>query len=305
MTWFRVDDQLHTHRKACRAGAEAMGLWVMCGSYASSPACQGDGVLYDDEVERKAREIGIRRWQEVAERLVTVGLWDRVAGGYRFHDWDHYREGGDAILARRRAKDRERKWRERNGGADNGEAPSEVRPPVSADIPGTQTENSPHPPRASSLPDPSRPDQSKENPQPPPGAVSDRSADRLAADVDAVFVAWQADHMPKAKKTKDRVAKIRARLAEGYTVEQLVRASKGVLRSAWHMGSNNDGVQYRDAVTVFRSAAHVDKFLALMPEPVEPSAAREEPAPELPPEARQRNLADLASTLSAVTGAVQ
>ncbi len=160
MSWFRVDDNLHAHRKARRAGAEAMGLWVACGSYASSPAGGGTGELDSDDVAYVASGLGIRAWKKVAARLVEVGLWEATATGIRFHDWADYRPAGDAELERRRSKDAERKRKAR----------LEASADASADIPQT-------PPRTSAdarphLPVPSRPVPERE--EPPPSDVTSR-----------------------------------------------------------------------------------------------------------------------------------
>ena len=33
MPWFKVDDQFYGHKKRVKAGMEAVGLWVTCGSW--------------------------------------------------------------------------------------------------------------------------------------------------------------------------------------------------------------------------------------------------------------------------------
>lgn len=147
MSWFRVDDNLHAHRKARRAGAEAMGLWVMCGSYASSLASDGAGILEPDEVEAVALTLGMKSWKRAAEKLVDVGLWHYEGRGYIFHDWDHYREGNsEAALERRREKDAERKRVLRASAKQK-----DMSADMSADSPQTKTDKRPH------LPVPSRP----------------------------------------------------------------------------------------------------------------------------------------------------
>lgn len=112
MSWFRVDDTLHAHRKLAKAGAEAMGLWVACGSFAASAASRQDGSLDADEVQGRALLLGIRDWKKTAARLVAAGLWDIDGDLYRFHDWCHY-ESAEGALEARRAKDAERARRAR------------------------------------------------------------------------------------------------------------------------------------------------------------------------------------------------
>jgi hypothetical protein len=50
MPYFPVDDKLHSHRKAIRAGVAAMGLWVLAGSWASDHGT--DGFVPDYVAER-------------------------------------------------------------------------------------------------------------------------------------------------------------------------------------------------------------------------------------------------------------
>lgn len=161
MSWFRVCDNLHAHRKARRAGAESMGLWVMCGSHASSQAAAGSGAMYLDEIESIALTLGLKGWRKAMDRLVDVGLWDRTEDGIVFHDWAEYREGGDAELARRRAKDAKRK-REKYSPRRNGDE----SPEFSAENPRSRPENTPH------LPVPSRPVPSQRREEPPPADAS-------------------------------------------------------------------------------------------------------------------------------------
>lgn len=41
MSWFKVDDKLHDHRKARKAGKSAMGVWVLAGSWCMSSETAG------------------------------------------------------------------------------------------------------------------------------------------------------------------------------------------------------------------------------------------------------------------------
>lgn len=124
MSWFRVDDDLNAHRKARLAGAEAMGLWVMCGSYASKH--DDGGRMTADEVESVAYSMRLMKWRAAAERLVEVGLWDRDGDAYAFHDWDHYRKEAKAEDVKR-AKEASKKARQRSRQGDKtGDVPGDV-----------------------------------------------------------------------------------------------------------------------------------------------------------------------------------
>lgn len=78
MVWFKVDDTLAFHRKVLKAGNAAMGMWVRAGAECASQLTDG---FVTDEL---ALTIGPR---SLASKLVAAGLWDRVEGGYRFHEW--------------------------------------------------------------------------------------------------------------------------------------------------------------------------------------------------------------------------
>lgn len=99
MTWFRVDDKLHDHRKTRAAGLEAIGLWSLAGSWCADNLT--DGFVPADVLGRWGR-----RTPDLARRLVGAGLWveDSQNGerGYRFHDWKSYQVTRDDIEERRR-----------------------------------------------------------------------------------------------------------------------------------------------------------------------------------------------------------
>lgn len=112
MTWFKVDDGLHSHRKRVRAGHEAMGLWVIAGSWAAFELT--DGWVPDDVVEYLVPIVGA----DLAKRLERAGLWYRVTRdgeeGWQFHDWDVHQPSKEKVLAdRAAAADRQARARER------------------------------------------------------------------------------------------------------------------------------------------------------------------------------------------------
>jgi hypothetical protein len=89
VTWFKVDDQLHDHKKTRRLGkdkAAAMGVWVLCGSWSADN--ETDGFVPTEIVQRFDHN------ERLAGRLVEVGFWEPAEQdgepGYQFHDWaDH------------------------------------------------------------------------------------------------------------------------------------------------------------------------------------------------------------------------
>jgi hypothetical protein len=109
VTWFRVDDGLHSHPKAFRAGTPALGLWVRAGSWSADQLT--DGFVPDDIV----RLYGTKA---MARRLVDAGLWEQREGGYQFHQWEQQQPTRDAVYDRRaKAAERVTRWRARRAAA--------------------------------------------------------------------------------------------------------------------------------------------------------------------------------------------
>lgn len=111
MPWFKVDDTLHSHPKARRAGMSAMGLWALGGSYASQYVTEGF-----------VPEWFVASWpsgRKLAAELVRAELW-RVGeregeAGWWFHDWSHYQPTKEEIERERETtRERQRRWRERS-----------------------------------------------------------------------------------------------------------------------------------------------------------------------------------------------
>lgn len=101
MPWFKVDDKLHEHRKARKAGKSAIGVWALAGSWSSANGT--DGFIPEDV---------LKRWGTPADarRLVEAGLWIAETfhdeDGWRFHDWKHFQPSA-AVTAAKKAAERE------------------------------------------------------------------------------------------------------------------------------------------------------------------------------------------------------
>lgn len=83
MPWFKVDDKLHGHAKTRMAGTEAMGLWVLAGSWSADH-------LKDGFVP----EVVAVQWDpsgELAARLVAAKFWRpakrKGEPGWLFNNW--------------------------------------------------------------------------------------------------------------------------------------------------------------------------------------------------------------------------
>lgn len=86
MTWFKVDDSLHSSPKFhCipkRQRFAAIGLWTIAGSWSANQLT--DGRIPDHMIEL---------WSPppaAVTALVESGLWDRESGAYVFRNWHEY-----------------------------------------------------------------------------------------------------------------------------------------------------------------------------------------------------------------------
>lgn len=89
----------------------------------------------------------------------------------------------------------------------------------------------------------------------------------FAADVSSVFEEWKRilNH-PKAQLDEKRKKRIKARLKEGFSADDLKKALRGVLKSPYHLGQNASKTRYDGIDTVFRDRAQVEKFMELATE---------------------------------------
>ena len=94
MTWGKVSDRLHAHSKFRRA-REAMALWVGAMSWSCDELT--DGFIPADMPDLIIPGLG----DAMASKLVEVKLWERVDGGYRFHDWEQFQPSAEDEKSRR------------------------------------------------------------------------------------------------------------------------------------------------------------------------------------------------------------
>lgn len=91
MAWVRIDDQARSHRKVLSAGAAGAWLWICGLMYCNSQKAR-DGFIPEEAV---AVLYPIPGWRREAARLVTIGLWERVTGGYLVHDYHDYQPSAE------------------------------------------------------------------------------------------------------------------------------------------------------------------------------------------------------------------
>lgn len=95
-------------------------------------------------------------------------------------------------------------------------------------------------------------------------AEPDGPAPVVSIEVKAVFEYWQDKRgHEKAKLDEKRKRAIKARLKDGYSVEDLCKAVDGIAKSSHHMGQNEQRTVYDDIELICRTAVNVDKFIKL------------------------------------------
>jgi hypothetical protein len=137
MTWFKVDDRLHSSRKILSiprsVRLSSVGLWTLAGSWSAHEEL--DGLVPDYMVT----ELG--GTPRLVAALVTAGLWIEVNDGSQFNKWQEYQPTrAELELARSKETERKRLYRSRG---------------TPAGVPAGQTEGHQ---QESEHPDPTRPD---------------------------------------------------------------------------------------------------------------------------------------------------
>lgn len=89
-----------------------------------------------------------------------------------------------------------------------------------------------------------------------------------------VFEAWKLDTgHHRAKLSPKRVSRIRSRLREGFTPEELIAAITHRHHDPWLMGANDTGRVYDQLATLLRDAEQVERLRDLT-QPLRPAKAR-------------------------------
>ena len=82
MAWIKIDDQFRDHPKVLAAGPLACWLYVCGLTFAGQYLTDGH---IPTTMLRKLADVDNAK--ELADRLVSVGLWEEIEGGYRILDW--------------------------------------------------------------------------------------------------------------------------------------------------------------------------------------------------------------------------
>lgn len=136
MPHFRVDDALHSHPKAQRAGDDALGLWARAGSFCMAYLTDG----FVPEWWVKQQQKGTAK----AKKLVAAGLWEEGVErdgekGYQFHEFlGPGRQDSKAQIEADREKWRKKKAAQREDSTKDSPRESQVVSPgdTSGESPG-------------------------------------------------------------------------------------------------------------------------------------------------------------------------
>jgi hypothetical protein len=131
MTWFKVDDKLHSNSKIRKVLAEdpaALALWTVAGSWSSDNLT--DGFVPDHQLPWLIPSGA----DELAQKLVAARLWRRVRGGHQFHEWEADADGTKRNPTRVEVESERRKKAEagRKGGLASGKTRSKPEARASA-----------------------------------------------------------------------------------------------------------------------------------------------------------------------------
>jgi hypothetical protein len=268
VSWGKVDDLLHSHRKTAIAGVEAMGLWVLSLSW----ACGHESPEGHIPRSIAVRLVGsARKADALAGRLVAAGLWHPMEDGWTFHDWGTYqrsRADREAMHAQRAAAGRRgaevtnsiKIAKSLHANPANAAAvdASSVAAKV-GDLPSRPVPSQPIPVRETTD---CAGNGSLALALSPP-APTDTSE---ARSVNAVFARWcehRAARHPKGPQPvlDDKRRKlIRQRLHAGHDVDVLLLAVEGIWKKPFNIGENEDRREYTSIELALRDAEHIEDF---------------------------------------------
>ena len=130
---FQVDPDFYDHPKTLGMSDAATALWVRAGSY--SAAKLTDGFIAEHVLPALSSQP-----QDAADELRRRGLWHKVKGGYRFHEWERRNLTRQRVETDRET-DRNRKRAGRGGGTHS--AGQNGNPQANLDIVRPESNRSP------------------------------------------------------------------------------------------------------------------------------------------------------------------
>jgi hypothetical protein len=116
VTWAKIDDRFPRHPKVLRVGGDAAWLYVAGLCYANEHLTDGriPALAVPTLTDRK-------RPMELAEKLVSVRLWERDGEDFLIHDYHDENDTADMVRAKREALSAKRRAAGVEGGRRSGE----------------------------------------------------------------------------------------------------------------------------------------------------------------------------------------
>lgn len=237
---------------------EAVG--VRSHLYAWAIESKPDGVIPADLIPIAC---GLEDHPDPTQALVTSGLIDPAGDeAFKIHDWEQY--AGRLLESRARSAERVRRYRDRVLRERNANV-TQCNGYESVSNPG------PYPTVPNrTVPNRTIPETERESRQAepaigaaaPPGSGVNSEIAR-AVTVEAI-AAWNADREPhhRIRVTPGRVAKVKARLADGFTREQILSVVERVKRSAFHTGANPRGWKAPGPEWALHTTERVEQWLS-------------------------------------------
>jgi hypothetical protein len=241
--WFKVDDGFWGHPKRLACSSNAIGLWVVAGSWSAQQ-------MTDGHIPRHVLAVLGGKPKDAAA-LVTAGLWETTPNGWHFHDWTE-QQPTRAETEARRAEDAERKRLARAAKAEK-RAAEAARRTASGECPPGHDTDADRTPRGrppdvrpeSALPDPTRPDPTRPGGTDVPPTTSggggaappaQPDTDNPISQVVAAYVdgARHAGQPIPAQTLRKRIGRQARELLPGTDLDALLRAAHGCGASGWN-----------------------------------------------------------------------
>lgn len=243
MAWVYLDDEFHSNPKIVQAGLDAAGLYARALSYCGAYLTDGfvPGGWANEAAGRK---------HALPQKMVELGLWNTVTGGFQIRDYLEFNPAREVILAKRAATSATRAEAGRKGASSRWQ--NHGKPDDNAMANEWQTnDNGDGDPIANEWPH-----------APTPLEPKTLSA---SSDIQRIYDYWREKRGKTrgnyAQMSEKRRKQISARLRE-FSVDELCAAIDGVGKDPWP-----DRVLQDDITIIFRNHEQVEKFLDFAEKP--------------------------------------
>ena len=218
MSWVKIDDLFPDHPKVVALGVDAaFGISMHVAALCYSSRHLTDGFLPGAQAVRLVL-LPPKTAEYIVRRLVEVGMWEPVDGGYNLHDYLDFNPSRERVLAERQAaKDRRDRRRSGDGHANDGRRSGDDPPNIARRSPDVlPSDGRRSGARARANPDPSRRFSLKED---SPGSVR--------PDVAALLARGWRTVTPKQRRILDEIADRHDLSGPAWAAERIASAPPG------------------------------------------------------------------------------